>query len=241
MMSKTLLFIVCVFLIIVVPCFLSFPVYAGELYETEEYLSAINVDNPYGDNPPPVVDTSPQSPLGSPPSNGNPSGPRNNDPVPDADPGNSSGGNGSYGGGNFNQFFGFDQSSQQGSWQRSQQGSQQSDTKSQEATRDYLTQAILTNTGGFLLQRSRGKRYGQQKTQTGYFGDVFTVSVVSQRVREIRDKQVAYKKIQGAVKTPYERCYKTTFVADGCWCDGCEVSVSSLTEIKQTMFACLSA
>jgi hypothetical protein len=196
--------------------------YAGELYETEEYLAAINVDNPYGDIPP-VVDSDFDSFSGG----GEESNPRTGNPAPNTGPSNSGGGDnsGSYGEGNFNQFFGFDS----GSWTTG--------TKNQTAieTKDYLTQAILTNAGGFILYRNRGKRYAQTK-ETTCLESVSALSIVPHRIRAVWDKQVAYKKIQRAVKTPFERCYTATVISDDYFGDGFETFVSITNLSAVTVF-----
>jgi hypothetical protein len=207
--------------------FILVPIYAGELYETEEYLSAINVDNPY-DSGGPTVGT----PDGSPPSGGSPFSPTD-DPVSDVGP--SSGGgdsSGSYGGGNFNQSFGFGTIS--GSWTT---GTQNQNTTT---TQDYLTQALFRNTGVFVFYRSRGKRHAKT-AETNCVGDVQTVSIISRRVRKIRDEQIVYQKIQRAIKTSFARCYQTTIISDTCTFDGFTISVFEISDIKAATMFCLSA
>jgi hypothetical protein len=198
-MNKILL-IICLFVIVI-------PVYAGDLYETDEYLSAINVDNPYNDNSPPVMDSG----LGTSSNGGNSPDPLPKEPVPDSpdtSPDNSGDNRFDFSGKNFNQFLNFGSNS----WATG--------TKNQNATKtnDYLTQAILTNNG--TVYRSRGKRY--EKTKETFYGieNLQMVSIIPYRVRKIRDEQVAYQKIQRTVKTPFERCYTATFISDDYLGDG---------------------
>jgi hypothetical protein len=201
--------------------FTALPIYAGELYELEEYLSAINVDNPYGDTGgggAPVGNGSPFSPDG---------GSRN---APTSGPALSNGGSGGGGIGNWSSFGGgsFNSLSNPFSTSRWQpQRSNQSQGKTN--TRDYLTQALLTNTGGLVLRRDKGTRHAKKATQAFCFEDIQAVSVIPRRIREVWDKQIVHQKVQRAVKTPYERCYQTTLIADGYICDGFTLSVSSLS------------
>jgi hypothetical protein len=169
--------------------------YAGEMYETEAYLTATTGEYPYGDPPPPV--RSPDLPL---PDNG-PSNIGPNEPVPNSpdNPNNpDDGGSGSNG--NFNSFR-FDNQSF-----RTNQGNSQSNTN---GTRNYLITAILTTGESFV--RSRG-RYAA-KARTVFRQDVEAVSALPRLFRKVQDKQIAYKKVQKAVKTPFERCNKIVNVS----------------------------
>jgi hypothetical protein len=177
-------------------CFLvCLPIFAGELYEMEDYLASTIGMNPYDGDWGSPVDT-----LGSPPSSDNfPSYPLSNDPIFDNGP-SGSGSNNSGGGGNFNQFFGFNTTFS--SWTNYGNRNQ-----SNSETKDYLTQAILTNFGGLILFRRRGKY--EKATFHGIEG-IQAVSIFSRYIRKVWDKQIAVAKITRTFKiqgTRFDSCF----------------------------------
>lgn len=187
---KTIKMILCVFLVLV-----AVPVYAGELYELEEYLEATTGNNPYDDPPPPV--RSPDSPS---PSGGDPFVPMNPNDVP-TNPVNpdspTNGDSGSYGNGNFN-FFGSDN---QSFWTN-----QENQSQSSNGTQDYLTQAIL-NRETFV--RNRGKRYAKQTPEI-FKANVRALPTFSRFFRKVEDQQIAVKKITRTFKiqgTRFDTCF----------------------------------
>jgi hypothetical protein len=217
-MNKLFLFVGCFILSVT-------PVFAGELYELEEYLSAINVDNPYEDVPP-ITDVRPPAE----PSSDKPPDTPPNDSVPDSGQGSSGSGDNSdsYGSGNFNQSFGF------GFGQGSQTNQNNQNRKTTEV-RDYLTQATRTNLGGFSLYRSRGKRHAQTK-ETACLENVFALPKIPHRVRKVRDKQVAYKKVQKSVNITFEGCFKAALVSADYLYDGFEAAVFVADTSAVTVF-----
>jgi hypothetical protein len=197
-------------LILIISCLIVLPVYSGELYETQDYFSSTIGIKTYDYVPPPVG--SPDFPSFS---ENSPFSPHPDNPVPDNSPDNNGGSSdfGNYGNGNFNQLFGFDN---QSFWTNY-------DNRNQTVIemRDYLTQAILTNRGHFV--RNRGRYAKQTQEITGK--NIGTLSGVSRFLRKTPDKQITYKKVQKSIKTPFERCYQTTFISADYLCDGFETSI----------------
>jgi hypothetical protein len=214
MLNRVVLVLIISFLTnCLINCLIVVPVYAGELYETEDYLSSTIGINPYDDGPPPVG--LPDFPSFS---GNSPFSPHPNNPLPDNSPDNGgSSDSGNYGNGNFNQLFGFDN---QSFWTNY-------DNRNQTVIeiRDYLTQAILTNRGHFV--RNRGRYAEQTQEITGK--NIGTLSVFSRFLRKTPDKQITYKKVQKSVKTPFERCYQTTFISADYLCDGFETSIFEMS------------
>jgi hypothetical protein len=161
--------------------FMALPVFAGELYETEEYLSAIDVDDPYGDGGAPV------GYGGSPSSSGGGSFNSSFDgPVAGNGPGDSGVGNNSgTSGGSYN--------SLPNTGNTSHWTAQDNQSRTTNGSQDYLTQALLTNAGGFVLQRSRGKGKRYETAQVNHVSDLQSVSITPRLVRKTLDKQIAYQ------------------------------------------------